>query len=143
MVWTIVVANTVTVAVSLAFLNHLARLTAIRGTLLPFLVLLTFVGAYTATNSLGDIVVMLLFGGLGYLMVRYRWPRAPLVLGLVLGEIAGRYLWISMARYGTSWLGRPIVVVLLLLIAAVIASTVMQQLRGRARAEPVGAAGAG
>lgn len=143
MVWTIVVANVVTVAASLAVLNHLARLTAIRGAvLLPFLVLLTFVGAYTASNSPGDIVVMLLFGGLGYLMVRYRWPRAPLVLGLVLGEVAERYLWISMARYGASWLGRPIVVVLLVLIAGVVASTLMQHLRGHARPDPVGAAGA-
>src|SRR5438093_251824 len=31
-------------------------------------------------------------------MVRYRWPRAPLVLGLVLGEVAERYLWLSVAR---------------------------------------------
>jgi TctA family transporter len=137
MVWTIVLANIITVAVSLTFLNHLARLTAIRGTLLiPFLVLLTFVGAYTANNSLGDLVVMLVFGGVGYLMVRYRWPRAPLVLGLVLGEIAERYLWISVARYGAAWLGRPIVVVLLLLTVGVIASTFMQQRRANATPAP-------
>jgi len=144
MVWTIVLANIITVAASLAFLNHLARLTAIRGALLlPFLVLLTFVGSYTANNSLGDIAVMLLFGGLGYLMVRFRWPRAPLVLGLVLGEIAERYLWISVARYGTSWLGRPIVLVLLLITVGVIFSTLIQQWRERARPEPAGATGAG
>jgi TctA family transporter len=59
MVWTIVLANVVTVAACLLLLNHLARLTTIRGTLLiPLLVLLTFVGAYTANNSLGDVVVM-------------------------------------------------------------------------------------
>jgi TctA family transporter len=76
-------------------------------------------------------------------MVRFRWPRAPLVLGLVLGEIAERYLWISVARYGASWLGRPIVVVLLLITIGVIASTLIQQLRGRARPEPAEVAGAG
>lgn len=134
MVWTIVLANIITVAASLAFLNHLARLTAIRGALLiPFLVLLTFVGAYTANNSLGDIVVMLIFGGLGYLMVRFRWPRAPLVLGFVLGEIAERYLWISVARYGAAWLGRPIVVLLLLLTVGVIGSALLQHLRTQVR----------
>ena len=143
MVWTIVLANIITVAASLALLNQLARLTNIRGALLiPFLVLLTFVGAYTANNSLGDIVVMLVFGGLGYLMVRFNWPRAPLVLGLVLGEIAERYLWISMARYGAAWLGRPIVVLLLLLTVGVIVSTLIQYRRTAATPEAHEAVGA-
>lgn len=128
MVWTIVLANIITVAASFAFLNQLARLTAIRGTLLiPFLVLLTFLGAYTNNNSPGDVVVTLVFGGLGYLMVRYGWPRAPLVLGFVLGEIAERYLWISVARYGATWLGRPLVLLLLLLIIGVVVSSFMQR----------------
>lgn len=61
---------------------------------------------------------MLTFGALGYLMVRYQWPRAPLVLGLVLGDVAERYLWISVAHYGAAWLGRSVVVVLMALLAA-------------------------
>lgn len=134
MVWTIVVANIITVIASLAFLNHLARLTAIRGMLLiPFLLLLIFVGAYTSNNSIGDLVVALAFGALGYFMVRYRWPRAPLVLGFVLGDIAERYLWISTQRYGMSWLGRPAVIVLLVLAVLVVASPFIQERRARAR----------
>jgi TctA family transporter len=136
MVWTIVLANIITVAASLAFLNHLARLTAIRGTvLIPFLVLLTTVGAYTANNNIADIVVMLVFGGLGYLMVRFHFPRAPLVLGLVLGEIAERNLWISVARYGAEWLTRPIVVLLGVLMIVGIVSTLIQYRRMRLRPE--------
>jgi TctA family transporter len=142
MVWTIVLSNAITVAASLLFLNQLARLTTIRGTLLlPFLVLLTFIGAYATNNSLGDIVVMLLFGGLGYLLVRLHWPRAPLVLGLVLGKIAERYLWISVARYGAAWLGRPIVLVLLFLTLAVVGSALIRQWRADSEPELPGAAG--
>ena len=48
-----------------------------------------------------------------------------------------------MARYGASWLGRPIVVVLLLITVGVIVSTLIQQLRGRAQPEAEAAAGAG
>lgn len=144
MVWTIVLANIVTVAASLIFLNHLARLTAVRGSILiPFLVVLTFLGSYTNNNSLGDIVVMLAFGALGYAMVRFRWPRAPLVLGLVLGNIAERYLWISVARYGASWLGRPIVLLLLALTLGVIVSSLLQQRRSRVQPNAEAAAGAG
>jgi len=140
MVWTIVVANIIAVVASFVFLNRLARLTNIRGALLiPFLALLTFLGAYTSNNSLNDILVALVFGSLGYLMVRYRWPRAPLVLGLVLGEVAERYLWISVARYGSAWLARPIVVLLILLVVGVIGSSLRQQ---RTLPKQQGAAGA-
>lgn len=135
MVWTIVVANVITVAASLAFLNHLARLTTIRGPLLiPFIILLTFVGAYTASNNMGDVTVALIFGGLGYLMVRFGWPRAPLVLGLVLGNIVESYLWVSTARYGAAWLTRPGVLVLIALACLVVVWPFFQERRIRARA---------
>ncbi len=130
MVWTIVLANVITVIACLVFLNHLARLTTIRGSLLiPFLVLLITVGAYTSNNSLADVLVMLLFGAVGYVMMRFQWPRPPLVLGLVLGEIAERNLWISVARYGAAWLGRPVVIVLTLFVVGVIVSTLAQYRR--------------
>ena len=132
MVWTIVVANVITVAASFVFLNQLARLTSIRGELLiPFLLFLTFIGSYTAHNSLGDIIVTLVFGLLGYVMVRYGWPRAPLVLGLVLGNIVERYLWISTARYGLAWLGRPVVIIIFFVAVAVMVSAFAQQRRAR------------
>ena len=38
-------------------------------------------------------------------MVRFGWPRPPLVLGFVLGRLAETYLFISVARYGFAWLG--------------------------------------
>lgn len=137
MVWTMILANVITVAASFLFLQRLANLTNIRGTLLlPFLALLTFVGSYTNNNSMGDIVVTLIFGALGYFMMRFHWPRAPLVLGLVLGEIAERYLWISTARYGTDWLGRPLVLLLIALTVVVIAVPFLQGRRRRSEEAP-------
>ncbi|MGH7419362.1 MAG: tripartite tricarboxylate transporter permease, partial [Candidatus Rokuibacteriota bacterium] len=141
MVWTIVLANIVTVAACFLLLNQLTRLTHIRGMILiPFMLLLIFVGSYTTNNNTGDLVVTLAFGALGYVMVRHRWPRAPLVLGLVLGDIVERYLWISTARYGLSWLGRPTVIILLLLSAAVVLRPIIQERRGRSAREQVHAA---
>ncbi len=135
MVWTIVLANVVTVLVCFLFLNHLARLTAVRGALLvPIIMVLVFIGSYTSNNHYGDIVVTLVFGGVGYLMVLGGWPRAPFVLGLVLGKIAENYLYISMARYDASWLTRPVVLVLMALAAAVIVYPVLQSRRKVARA---------
>ena len=130
MVWTIVVANVITVAASFLFLNRLAKLTTVRGhMLIPVILVLVFVGSFTANNNYGDLVVTLVFGGIGYLMVVAGWPRAPFVLGLVLGKIAENYLYISVARYGAAWLSRPVVLVLLALALVVVVYPFIQSRR--------------
>src|SRR5919109_1447569 len=127
MVWTIVIANLITVLACFALLDQLAKVTTVRaGVLIPALVVLIFIGSYTSNNHYGDLVVTLLFGALGYLMVLGGWPRAPFVLGLVLGKIAESYLYISVARYEAAWLTRPVVLILFALAIAVIAYPIVQ-----------------
>lgn len=134
MVWTIVLANIITVVVCFLFLNHLARLTVVRGHLLiPVILLLVFIGSYTANNQYGDVILMLFFGAVGYLMVAGGWPRAPFVLGLVLGKIVENNLYISVARYEAAWLTRPIVLVLLALAIAVVLYPLIQARRWGSR----------
>ena len=135
MVWTIVIANLVTVLVCFLFLDWLARLTGVRGgILIPMILLLVFVGSFTSNNHYGDIVVTLVFGAVGYFMVLAGWPRAPFVLGLVLGKIAENYLWISVARYEAAWLTRPVVLVLIVISVAVILYPLFQARRRGAHA---------
>jgi TctA family transporter len=113
MVWTIVLSNIVVVGTCLLFINHLATLTTIRGSLIiPIILVLCFIGAYCSTNHIGDLIVMLLYGGVGYFMVRFRFPRPPFILGFVLGPLAETYLYISSMRFGAAWLYRPKVIVL-------------------------------
>jgi putative tricarboxylic transport membrane protein len=135
MVWTIVIANVVTVIACFLFLDHLARVTTVRGTvLIPVILVLIFIGSYTSNNHYGDILLTLVFGGIGYLMVVAGWPRAPFVLGLVLGKIAENYLYISVARYEAAWLTRPVVLVLIALALAVIFWPLVQRRRRAAHA---------
>jgi TctA family transporter len=135
MVWTIVIANVVTVLACFVFLNKLALLTTVRGNvLIPVILVLVFIGSYTSNNHYGDIVVTLIFGGIGYLMVLAGWPRAPFVLGLVLGKIAENYLYISVARYEAAWLTRPVVLILIAIAVAVIIYPLFQARRKAARA---------
>jgi len=134
MVWTIALANIITVVVCFAFLGYLARLTVVRGHLLiPVIMVLIFIGSYTTNNHYGDVVLMLFFGAVGYLMVAGGWPRAPFVLGLVLGKIVENNLYISVARYDTAWLTRPIVLVLMALAVAAILYPLIQARRSRAK----------
>jgi putative tricarboxylic transport membrane protein len=121
MFWVIVVANIITVAVSLLFVNQIAKITFVKSTILiPFILLLIYLGGFTAHNNFGDLVVVVVFGLLGTLMVWLDWPRPPLILGLVLGAWAEGYLYISTIRYGVVWLLRPSVVVILIITLAAI-----------------------
>ena len=111
MVWTIALSNVIIVGVCLLFINHLASLTTVKGSLInPVIILLAFIGAYSASNHFADIIVLMLFGGIGYVMVRYRWPRPPFILGFILGHLAESYLYSATSAYGAEWLYRPKVI---------------------------------
>jgi TctA family transporter len=69
---------------------------------------------------------MLIFGAIGYLMVLVHWPRPPLILGLVLGNLAERYFGVIYQRYGFEWLLRPGVIIIMVLIVAALAWPIYQ-----------------
>jgi putative tricarboxylic transport membrane protein len=52
-----------------------------------FIVLLCQIGAYSVNNSVNDVLLINIFGLIGYLMKRYEFEGAPLLLGLVLGPM--------------------------------------------------------
>jgi TctA family transporter len=62
--------------------------------------------------------MMLAFGTIGYFMRAAGWPRPPLLLGLVLGPIAERYMWTSVQLYGAEFLLRPGVIIIFLVMVA-------------------------
>jgi putative tricarboxylic transport membrane protein len=126
-VWLIVVSNVVTVALCFLFLEHLAKITHLRGNLvIPFLLVLVYFGAFADRNNAFDMIVMLVFGALGFFMVQFGWPRPPLVLGMVLGRLAENYLYLSYSRYSFEFLGRPIVLALLVVTLGVVFVPVVQ-----------------
>ena len=94
-----------------------------------------FIGSFTANNDLNDIIVTLIFGVAGYFMVKWGWPRPPLVLGLTLGKIAENYLWISTAAYGAKWLMFPSVVILIAITLFTIAYPTIKERMGKAKYE--------
>ena len=118
-VWTIVIANVITVAACFLFLSQLAKVTQVRGSLLiPPVLLLIYLGAFAEKNAFEDLYLVLLFGVLGWVMEKLHWPRPPLILGLVLGPLAENRLFLSTDNYGAEWLFRPWVLVLIALTLA-------------------------
>jgi putative tricarboxylic transport membrane protein len=54
----------------------------------PVIVVICAVGAYTVHSSMFDVWMMLVFGIMGYVFKKLKYPLAPLVLALVLGDMA-------------------------------------------------------
>jgi putative tricarboxylic transport membrane protein len=54
----------------------------------PVIIVICAIGAYTVHSSMFDVWLMLVFGVLGYLFKKLKYPMAPLVLALVLGDMA-------------------------------------------------------
>jgi putative tricarboxylic transport membrane protein len=54
----------------------------------PVIIMICAIGAYTVNNALFDVVFMMMFGVIGYVFKKLSYPLAPMVLALVLGDMA-------------------------------------------------------
>jgi TctA family transporter len=116
MVWSIALANILGAGLCYAFSPQFAKLATLRYTLiLPGVLGVVYIGSFEATRQWGDLYALLFFGLLGWVMKQFKWPRPPLILGVVLGDIIERYLFISVERYGIDWMTRPVVAVMFVL----------------------------
>ncbi len=118
MVWITIIANIIVVIAALPLLKPLARLTFTEGPILvPFLLIVVVLGAYSENNSMFDVWIMLGAALLGVVCLRWNWPRVPLLLGAVLGDLCERYLFLSTSLYGWCWIQRPLVMLLATAVA--------------------------
>jgi hypothetical protein len=130
MVWSVALANILGAGLCYAFSPQFAKLATLRYTLiLPAVLGVVYIGAFADHRSWGDLFSLLLFGVVGWLMKQHRWPRPPLVLGLVLGDSIERYMFISVERYGISWMWRPVVAVLLVMSIVGLLRPLIQDVR--------------
>jgi len=107
-VWIIIISNVITVAICFLFLKPLAKVTQVRGAIIiPIILVLIYLGAFAEKNAFEDMVIVLGFGALGWIMEKLDWPRPPVLLGLVLGPLAENRLFLSTDNYGLAWMHRP------------------------------------
>jgi len=121
LVWTVIasmyVGNLMLLVMNLPLAGLFAQLLRVPYSwLYPPILALCVAGVYSQANSIQDVWMLLGFGALGWAMMRYDWPAAPMVLGLVLGTIFENALRQSMTlSHGsaTIFVTRPISAVLL------------------------------
>ena len=103
-VWSVGLANILGAGLCFMFSDQLAKIAVVRHSIImPLILTVIMVGAFQARRHWGDLYTLMFFGVLGWSMKRLRWPRPPVILGVVLGGIVERYFNISVNRYWEDW----------------------------------------
>jgi putative tricarboxylic transport membrane protein len=104
--------------------------------LFPFIFLFCLIGAYTVGNNMMDVYIMILFGILGYVMKKYEYEPAPLVLAFVLGPMFENAFRQSLIISGGSpWIffTHPIAAVFVIVSVSLLVSPLLFSIWGRRR----------
>lgn len=87
------VAGTMCLVICLAGVPALAAIMRIPwGMLTPVIIVACFVGSYVMRNLMFDVWCTLIFGGIGYVLKKLKYPLAPLAVAIVLGEMTETFL---------------------------------------------------
>jgi putative tricarboxylic transport membrane protein len=106
-------------------------MTITKATLFPIVLVLCVIGAFALDNSMDTVYVLLVFGVVGYLMVKAGFPLAPFILGAILGDQIEINLIRSIMTDPNPWLfvTRPISGLLLLAAVLSVAFSLWQHRR--------------
>ena len=131
------IGNSMLLLLNLPLIGMWVRLLKIPYSILfPFIFLFCLIGAYTVGNNVQDVYIMILFGILGYLMKKYEYEPAPLVLAFVLGPMFENAFRQSLIISGGSpliFLSRPIAATFLLISLVLLVSPLALRILGKQR----------
>jgi TctA family transporter len=105
-----------------------------RNILVPTILIFCVVGAYSMTNSVFGIWIMLFMGVVGWLMEEHGFPIAPAILGLVLGEMLEQNFMTSMIKADGDplfFFERPIAAVLGVMTILIWGTMIWRGIRGQ------------
>jgi putative tricarboxylic transport membrane protein len=132
---TMLIANVILLVLNLPLVGLFARISVLRPQLLmPVISLICLVGVYSVRNSMFDVCVMIAAGVAGFLLRRWQFPIAPLIIGLVLGPTTENSVrqTLMMFRGDMSLIfERATATILLGLAAGVLAFMLISRWRGR------------
>jgi putative tricarboxylic transport membrane protein len=105
----------------------------------PFIVIISIIGSYSLNNSMFDVFITIAFGFVGYWLRKMKYPLAPLVVAIVLGDSTERELRKALIASGGSpliFVASPLAATLMILAIILLLLPVVRNLRER-RATPV------
>jgi putative tricarboxylic transport membrane protein len=102
--------------------------------LTPFIVLISVIGAYSLNNSMLDVFITIIFGLVGYWLRKMKYPLAPLVVAIVLGDSTEKTLRQSLIASGGNpgiLVGSPIAATLMVLAVILLLLPLVRAIRSR------------
>jgi putative tricarboxylic transport membrane protein len=104
LIWALTGACIISSFIGLMLARPLAKLTRIDVQLLaPIIIAVSYAGSYAIDLEIENVIVTTVFAAIGYLMIRFEYPRLPLVIAIVLGSIAERNFRQSMMMSDGDW----------------------------------------
>ena len=134
-------ANVAFVIIGLLGAKYFARVTLTPQNILSACVLnLSLIGCYGVRGNVRDVYAMLIFGVIGYLLKLYKFNIVPIVLGMILGDIAEEALQQGLILYEndlpamfSTFFQRPICIVLMLLMVVSICAPIVMERRSKSK----------
>lgn len=131
-----ILAHPFMLLICVALMPLMLRITNVRMSVLaPVVLVLCVIGAYALNNTMQSVYVLLIFGIVGYGLVKLGFPLAPLILGLILGDQIEINLVRAIMTDANPWLflTRPISGFLLLASALSVGFAIWQHFRHQKR----------
>ena len=130
LIWALVIANIICVIMLIAAGPWIGKLSSMKASfLIPYVLVFALLGCYLYGGNWQNLVLILGMGSLGYLFKRHDWPRAPFIIGVILGKIAEDSLQKAIGIFGAGFFLRPISLVLIAMIIASVAFYMWRQRR--------------
>ena len=135
--FSLVLANVFATGIALWFTPLLTRIAFVRpNVLVPLVLAVMTIAAFQANRAIYDLLIMLAFGGLGYFMKSYGWPRPPIIIAVILGSIIERNYGLATGQYGWGIFTRiPVIIIVLIAVGTGLYTVWIQRSVTRNRAQ--------
>ncbi len=142
--FSLVLANVFATGIALGFTPLLTKIAFVRpNVLVPLVLAVMTIAAFQANRAIYDLLIMLAFGGLGYFMKTYGWPRPPIIIAVILGSIVERNYGLATGQYGWGLFTRiPVIIIVLIAVGTGLYTVWIQRSVTRNRAQQEAAMGA-
>jgi putative tricarboxylic transport membrane protein len=114
--------------------NVLGKITTIPlGTMAPIVLIISLTGAYSVKGNIWDVVTAIVFGFIGYAMLKLKYPVVPFLMSIVLGPVIegnyGRSIMISDGSYAIFYQSTLSKILIVLLIVSLFYPIITEKIR--------------
>ena len=104
LIWAVVLSNFAMLFLGLLLTRMAISVTRVKDKIMaPLIIVLCVIGSFSINNNIFDVILMFAFGILGYVMDKLKIPTAPMVVGLILGDMFNVTLHQSLLISHGSW----------------------------------------